>query len=132
MNIAESFATYMDDTLNLGTLGTDIKVGGVALDDPSTCWWVVLAGGAPDTTNDTGELTKRYTLQVYYRNMDQKTVYDQMHSLEESLNSGNCAQLQDFDTIEMKALVFPVDQDIDNQERTVGLLQVTIRTYYRE
>lgn len=132
MNIAESFARYMEDSLSLGTYGIDIKVGGVGLGDPSSCWWVVLAGGTPGTVNDTGELQKRYTLEVYYRNMDQKIVYDQMNTLETEINKGHCTQLTDFDTIDMKATLFPSDQDIDNQERTVGLLQVIITTYYKE
>lgn len=132
MNIAESFATYMQDSLLLGTLGDTIRIGGIAQDAPTTCWWVVLSGGTPQPANSTGELKKNYVLDVYYRAMDQKTVYDALSSLEETVNSGNCTQLSDFDTIDIRATLFATDQDIDNEERTVGLLQVTITTYYKE
>lgn len=132
MNIAESFARYLDTELSLGTFGTDIKVGAVGNSDPVPCWWVVLSGGAPSTVNETGELTKNYILDVYYRNIDQKTVYDQMSSLEENINKAHCIQLQDFDTIDMKTTIFSTDQDLDDQDRTIGLLQVTITTYYKE
>lgn len=128
MNIAEAFVEYMV-SLGLGVAGTDIHIGGIPQDADTDGWWVVLNGGAPDSVNETGEMMKNYILNVYYRNIDQQEVYDQMQVLEEAVNSPTCIELTDFDTISVMANSFPVDQDIDSQERTVGLVQVTIKVY---
>lgn len=131
MNIAESFSTYMQ-SLSLGTFGTDIYIGSVPLDAPNTCWWIISSGGSPVQKNHTAEVMKQYNLDVYYRSTDSESLYNTLHDFEVTLNNPNCTQLTDFDTIEIQAISFPADQDIDNEDRTVGLLQVTIRTYYKE
>ncbi len=130
MNIAESFVTYMEG-LGLGTLGTDIFIAGAPKSAPASCWWVVLNGGIPLKT-DTGEVQKEYSLNVYYRSNSQSGVYDQLNNFEIEVNKAHCTQLTGFDTIDMSAITFPTDQDLDNEDRTVGLTQVTITTYYKE
>lgn len=131
MNIATSFADYMED-LALGVIGTSIFLGSVPQNAPSSAWWVVASGGTVEKKNDTGEVMKNYIINVYYRDLVAENVYNYLHNLEVEVNSGNCTQLEGFDTIDMSALAFPTDQDIDSTDRTVGLLQVTIRTYYKE
>lgn len=128
MNISASFAEYMEDIL-LGTVGTDIEVGGVPQDAPEACWWVIPQGGGPEQVNQTGEMLKNYVLNVYYRDTNQESVYNSLQLLEETVNSGNCTQLDGFDTISMQATSFATDEDIDSEERTVGLVQVTIKVY---
>ena len=128
MNIARSFVTYMEGQ-SLGTFGTDIFIGAVPQDAPDPCWWLMTSGGAPQSRNDTGEVVKVYVLDLFYRNTDAEDVYEVLQALEVLLNTGNCTQLSGFDTIEIQALLFPTDQDIDDQDRTVGLTQVTIKTY---
>lgn len=131
MNIAKSFVEYMEDQL-LGTFGDDIFIGVAPQGAPDKCYWINTSGGAPQSRNQTGEVIKNYVLDVFYRNTDAEDVYDTIQALEILLNNGNCTQLSGFDTIEIQATLFPTDQDIDNQERTVGLIQVGVKTYYKE
>lgn len=128
MNIARAFVEYME-SLSLGTFGTDIFIGSAPLNAQDNIWWVLTSGGSSISTNQTGEKQKNYILSVYYRSLDAEDVYDTIHDFEETINSDHCTQLQGFDTIDMQVTVFPSDQDIDNEDRTVGLLQVTITTY---
>ena len=132
MNIAKDFADYLI-TQGFGTVfGTDVFVGGVPANAPDASWWVVSAGGSPETRNQTGEVRKNYILNVFYRSSDEESVYNEMQELEIELNKSNCLQLANFDTIELQATIFPADQDIDSEERTIGTVQVQITTYYKE
>jgi len=132
MNIAKDFADYLITQGFGSAFGTDVFVGGVPANAPNNAWWVVSAGGSPETRNHTGEVRKNYTLNVFYRSSDEESVYNEMQELEIELNKSNCLELTNFDTIEIQATIFPADQDIDSEERTVGTVQVQISTYYKE
>lgn len=129
-NLAESFVGYLED-LGIATFGDDLFIG----EAPSTnlvadsIWWVTASGGTPETRLLTGETVKNYLVEVFYRNRDYQAVYDAMHSLEESINADRCTQLEGFETFDIQATTFPVDQDLDAQDMKVGLLQASIRTY---
>lgn len=128
MNITRSLALYLE-SLGFATLGTDMFIGGVAQDAPSASWWLTAAGGSPQSKNNTGELIKKYSVNVYFRDLDASNVYDTLQELEQTVNADNCTQLDGFDTIGIEATSFPTDQDIDNVDRTVGLVQITIEVY---
>lgn len=128
MNIAKSFIEYMEIE-SLGTFGTDLYIGAAPLDAPDRIWWVVSAGGTPIGKNHTGEKVKNYILSIYYRNNDAEDVYNTIESFEALLNAGNCTQLNGYDTIEIEATSFAADQDLDNEDRTIGLIQATITVY---
>lgn len=129
MTIKRSFIEYMEDVLNLGVFGTDIFADIAPLDGPTNLWWVTSSGGSALQKNHTGEKIKQYQLNVFYRSNDAQEVDETLHDFEVAINTSNCDQLTDFDTIELEAFVFPSDQDIDSEERTVGLVQVTVRSY---
>lgn len=133
MTILKSFAQYMQDTLSCGTVGQDIFLNSVPKDAadkaPDKAWWLKSSGGAPIVKNHTGEKQKNYIVYVYYRNTDSEDVDEILQAFEESINSKNCTQLPGYTTIEMSATGFQNDLDIDNEERTVGLVEVTITTY---
>lgn len=128
MNIAESFANYLATQLSL-TLGDDLYIGGVPVEAPDECWWLVAGGGGSITKHATGEKQKNYIVTVYHRAFSAKTVLDNLQALEVIINSGQCTQLDGYNTVEMEATIFPTDQDIDNQELTIGLVQIAITTY---
>lgn len=127
MNITHSFATWLQ-TEGFGTLGTDIFIGAVPQDAPDVCFWVSSGGGGNQIKNKTGEKVKRYIVSVYYRSMDAEDVYNKLQLLEETIN-GECITLSSYDTIEGECTVFPTDQDIDSEERTKGMAQVTLTIY---
>ncbi len=131
MNITEAFSEYIAD-LGYGVFGTDMFIGSAPIDAPNTCIWLVGSGGSPILRNQTGEVTKNYTIDVFYRSSSSEAVYNLLQALEVEINKANCTQLNGFDTIEMQAVLFPSDQDIDNEDRTVGLVQVLVKTYYKE
>ncbi len=131
MNITEAFADFLEAE-EIGVFGTNLFIGGAPLDGPDLCFWLVSSGGAPVSSNQTNEMVKEYTIDVFYRNTDPEDVYDVLQSLEILLNNGSCKTIGSFDIIDVQTSLFPTDQDIDNEDRTVGLLTVKIVTYYKE
>lgn len=130
MNIARAFVDYLEDLLGI-TFGQGIYLGGVPLDADDAVYWVVSDGGAPTQKLPTGEIVKTYQLNVFYRDTDEQAVYDNLQSLEESINSDSCTQLSGYETIDMEAVLFSVDEDLDSEDRKVGLIQVII-TIHKE
>lgn len=130
MNIAQAFGTYLDD-LGIATLGQDLIIGRAPNSNEVTdnLWWILSQGGSPISKNASGESMKRYSIYIYCRNVDYKTIEDALYSLEETINCDGCTQLTGFDTIDLEASVFPIDNDLDSEDRKVGLLQVNITTY---
>lgn len=132
MNIVEAFAEYLQ-TLGIATLGQDLLIGRApsSTERSDNEWWLISNGGSPIKKNKTGESMKNYQFEIYYRNRDYKTVDDEMLHLEELLNCDGCTQLTGFDTVDIEATVFPTDDDLDSEDRKVGLLQANI-TIYKE
>jgi len=128
MNITKDFAEFMEDR-GFGVLGTNLFIGGVSLDAPVACWWVVSGGGTPESKNITGERQNNYTVEVYYRDKDAQNVYNLMQSLSDEINSIGCLELENYTLVTMESIVFPTDRDLDDEERTVGVLQVSITVY---
>lgn len=128
MNITKDFTTYMS-SLGFGTFGVDLFIGGVPLNAPSTCWWVISAGGASEPRNATGERQNRYVISVFYRNIDTEAVYNQLQSLSDGINSSQCIEFDNYTVVDAEATVFPTDQDLDNEDRTIGIVQITIAVY---
>lgn len=132
MNLLEAFVEYLEN-LGIATRGQDLWISEVPssqqLNNVDNQWWVIASGGQPLTKTSTGEMMKIYQFQVFNRNRNIKQIQNAMFSLEESLNCDGCTQLTGYDTIDIEASTFPIDQDIDNEDRKVGLLQVNITTY---
>lgn len=129
MNVTAQFVRLMDTEFSLGTPGQDIFIGGVPKRAPDRCWWVTSGGGSVEQKLRTGETFKNYVADVYYRSDSDRDVYEKLQAFEEQINSAGCLQLDGYNTIDLEAILFPTDQDLDSEDRTVGLLQVRIRTY---
>ena len=125
MNLTRDFAEYLQDNL-FAVFGTDLFIGGVPKNAPGSCWWIVSAGGTPVIKNQTNEKIKSYIINVFYRDTNGETVYDLLQLLEEQINSDPCPKLDNYEVIEFEATLFGTDQDLDAQDRTVGLLQATL------
>ena len=124
MTISQAFRQFMIDS---GFTET-IYLKGVPIDAPDSCFWILAGGGSPILKNQTTGKVKNYVLFIYFRGSD-SDVDEKLQELEQLVNSDSCTQLTDHDTIEMEATAFPTDEDIDSEERTVGLVQVTITVY---
>lgn len=132
MTVIKSFANYLQG-LGIATLGQDLWIGEApsSMDKSDSLWWIIGNGGQPIKKNQTGESRKIYQIQVFFRNSDTKIVEEALFDLEETLNCDGCTQLDGFDTIDIEATTFPVDDDIDLEDRKVGMLQATL-TIYKE
>lgn len=130
MSLVDSLATYLASTLSV-TLGQDLFIGQAPSSNrvADDIWWVIENGGGIVQKNATGEAQKSYQFNVYGRNRNYKTLKDAMNTLEENLNCDNCSQLSGYDTIDIEATSFAIDNDLDAEDRKIGLLQVTITTY---
>lgn len=130
MTLAKSFANYLQN-LGIATLGQDLIIGRApsSTETRDDIWWILSNGGGPLKKNQTGESMKAYSILVYRRGRNYRLIDEQLQSLEEELNCDACTTLEGFDTIDIEAVVFPTDDDLDSSERKVGLLQVTITTY---
>lgn len=128
MTLKRAFIEYMESK-GFGTFGVDLFLNGAPLDSPNNCWWVLAAGGSHVSENKTGEKIKNYTLSVFHRSLDAEELDQEMHAFEEELNTQQCDQLTGFETIDISVTTFPSDQDIDNENRTISLAQVTVQTY---
>lgn len=130
MNLAESFAEYLEDQ-SIATIGQDLFIGEAPSSNkvPDPIYWVESSGGDNLRKLKTNAKLKSYLVEVRYRNRDYATVYNNMHTLEELLNSAGCVQLQGFETVEIEATTFPIDDDLDSEDRKIGLLQANITTF---
>jgi hypothetical protein len=130
MTIVDAFAGYLV-TLGIGTLGTDMFIGSAPSSDhaPDAVAWLRINGGAPTSRLLTGEQVKSYQVQVYFRDRSTQSVYQSLLSLEETLNGTRRIPLEGFDVYSVSADTFPVDDDLDDEDRKVGLLQATLVIY---
>lgn len=130
MNLLDSFAQYLQ-TMGIATLGQNLFIGEAPSSNQvqDSVWWIIDSGGSPIAKNQTGESRKAYQITVFNRDRNYKTIKNAMFALEEQLNCDGCTQLQGFDTIDIEATTFPIDQDLDNEDRKIGMLQATITTY---
>lgn len=130
MSLAEAFASYLEILLNVN-IGQTLWIG----EAPSSnkvaddIWWLIASGGGRETDNITGEAVKDYSIEIYCRSRNYKTVYTQLQDLEEDLNCRDCVQLEGYETISVKAQVLSIDDDLDGEDRKVGLLQANVKIY---
>jgi hypothetical protein len=130
MNIIEAFVEYLE-TLGVGTFGQNIFIAEAPSSNkvPAAIYWVTDNGGQPLVKNFTGEQIKQYTFFIYRRDRNYKLVKDALYNLEEQISCSGCFQLTGFETIEIEVISFPIDNDLDSEDRKVGLLQVNIKTH---
>jgi hypothetical protein len=131
MNVPEAIARFMQDELSLGTLQQDIWVGQApsskkAVDD---LWWIIASGGDKEIDLVTGGSLKNYILSIYRRSKDYKALYNTMQTLEETFNCAACVTLPGFEVMQIEASNFPIDNDLDREDRKLGLLQINLRVY---
>jgi hypothetical protein len=129
--VSEAFIKFLEDQA-IATFGTNLFLSQVPLTAPDTCYWVLTNGGAIIQRLSTGEKVKQYFVSVYHRSPKAKNLERDLFSLEELLNCVNCVQLEGFEVLEIEATQFPSDDDLDNEDRRVGLLQANIKIYKKE
>lgn len=130
MSVVSSFATFLATTVG-STIGQDLFIG-LAPSSQQTqdsIWWIVATGGEKTISLPTGEALKQYRIDIFYRSMDYESVFTELSDLEEALNCDGCTQLVGYEVVDVEAFVFSIDQDLDNEERKVGLVEANITIF---
>ena len=128
MNIVESFASWLEQN-SFGTLGSSIFIGVAPLNAVDPIIWLVANGGFNQVKAVTGSKIKSYTISIYYRSTNAQDVYNFIEAIETAINSAGCITLNGYDVVEVETIAYPTDQDLDDEDRTVALVEVTIRTH---
>lgn len=128
MTIARSFIEYLE-LQGFGSFGVDLFIGGAPLDADDRIIWVLSSGGNNSSKNVSGEKQKAYLLSIYCRDTDPEYVDQTLQNIEELLNTKDCIELTGYMVLESETTLFQSDQDIDSEDRTIGLLQVTFTVY---
>lgn len=127
----EAFVEFLE-TEGYGVFSENLFISQVPLDAPDTATWLITSGGSPIQKLPTGEMLKQYFVSIYYRSRSKEDVEKKLFALEELLNCTRCVQLTGFEVHEIIATSFGSDQDLDNEERQVGMLQANIKIYKKE
>jgi hypothetical protein len=127
MNIVQSFANWMEDN-SLATLGQDLFISR-ARTTPDALFWLVSTGGASSTRNVNLGYQVTHTIALHYRDSDPETVYETLNTVQNVVLGEDCFYLDGFDVISVNTSGPFTDQDLDNDDRAVGLLEISITTY---
>lgn len=136
MNIVEAFAEYLASTVG-ATLGHDLFISRAPASNsnsqdgdaiPDNLWWIV-AGGGVAVSGSQSRRMRSYTINVYYRDRKAENVYNKLQSLSDAMTCDGCLSLAGYDVIDARETGLWSDQDLDDENRSVGLLQVTITTF---
>lgn len=130
MTISRAFVKFLEDK-GCGIFGQNIFLYRVpnSLKTQTDLFWIIPSGGMKISTNKTGELVKAYNFLIYFRSNEAKTVDETMSALEEMLNCSTCVKLDGFELVSIDTTQFPADQDIDSENRMVGMIQVQLSVY---
>jgi hypothetical protein len=129
MNIVQSLAAFLQSS-GVATQGKNLFIsrapasGELDTDGqqiPQNIWW--LKSGGPQ-----GRQGKFFVkpVDIYYRDRNANNVYDLLSDLEETLTCAGCVTLDGFDVVQIEGTGMFSDQDLDDEERTVGLLQINV------
>ena len=126
--VGEAFVKFLESK-GIATFGENLFMGEMPLEAPDDSWLVVVSGGSPDLVTADGGMIKLYTFNIFHRSLAGKEIERSLFSLEETLNCGSCVNLEGFETIYSRATQFSQDQDLENENRRIGLLQAQVRLF---
>jgi len=130
MSLVETFRDWC--VTNATTIGSDQAFVSRAPSSNRTndaIWWFRAAGGSQTGRTIDGRSLSQKVIEIYYRNADALTVADKLDLLASEITCHGCLELDGYVVISVEATGPFTDQDLDSEERTVGLLQITIEVY---
>lgn len=138
MNVVRAFAEYLQGA-GVATLGQNLFISRVPSSkklreeniDPNRIFWLKAGGGSPVSKSVNGSSTKNHVIEIYLRDLEGNAVNETLQELGDDLSCAGCVTLEGYDVVEVDTNGPWSDQDLDDEERTVGLLQVTI-TIHKE
>ena len=129
--VTEAFIQWLEQE-GIGTFGTDIYSPQIPEDAPDAAYWLQTAGGGVVLTLATGEKVKQYFVTINYRSRKGKEVERKLFDLENLINKPQCLKLTGFEVYEVSATQFPVDNDLDDEDRRIGFVQANIQIYKKD
>lgn len=130
MKITDSFIKFLQEQ-GFGVLGQNIFIYRVpnSLKTPTDLFWIIPSGGYIVQKNRTGESTRAYQFLVYYRSVSSRKVDTVLSTMADVLSCSNCVELEGFNLIDMSVTQFPTEQDLDAENRMVGMIQVQLQVH---
>jgi hypothetical protein len=131
--ITEAFIQYLENE-NIATFGQDIFINEVPNSKKvkDSVYWITTSGGAPISKLRTGETIRMHAITIFYRAKSGQEVEKVLHRLGEKLSCAECIQLTGYETIDVSVAQYPATQDLDSENRKLGLLRLNIQTYKTE
>lgn len=126
--VSEAFIEWLENQ-GVAQFGVDLYSPQVPNEAPDATYWLTTSGGNVVRVLATGEKVKAYNLSLYYRSQSGKDIERKLFRLETLLNSPGCVSLTGFEVYEISASQFPTDDDLDQEDRRVGFIQVNIQIY---
>lgn len=130
MTIGRAFVKFLEDK-GYGVFGQNIYLFRVpnSFKADDEVLWVIPSGGNITGRNKTGEAIKAYQFLVYFRSVSAEKIDIALSDLEEVLNCSGCVNLEGYELVQVSTTQFPADQDLDAENRMVGLLRVQLEIY---
>lgn len=130
MTISQSFVELLERK-GYGVFGQNIFLYRVpnSLKTQTDLFWIIPSGGYKVANNKTGEAVKAYQFVIYYRSNSAKDVDEKLSAMEEELNCSGCVTLEGFELVQLNVTQFTADQDLDAENRMVGMLSVQLEVY---
>lgn len=130
MTVAQSFVKLLE-TKGYGIFGQNIFLYRVpnSLKTQTELFYIIPSGGSPTRTYPNGAKVKLYQFLIYFRSNKAERVDKILSSMEEELNCAGCVELENYELVSLNTSQFPADQDLDSENRMVGLLQVQLEVY---
>ena len=130
MTIVQSFVNFLKNK-GYGMPGQNLYLYRVpnSLKTETEVLWIIPSGGTPIRRNKTEEMIKSYQFLIYYRSVSARKVDEVLNDLERVLNCSRCVELEGYELVDIQATQFPTDQDIDSENRMVGMIQVEVQVY---
>jgi len=130
MTISRAFVKMLEDK-GYGIFGQNIFLYRVpnSFQAESEVLWVIPSGGSIVDRNKTNEAIKAYQFLIYYRSTSAEKVDTSLSVLEEELNCMGCVTIPGFELVQLNTTQFAADQDLDAENRMVGLLRVQVEIY---
>lgn len=130
MTISRAFVKFLE-TQGYGIFGQNIFLFRVpdSFKAESEVLWVIPSGGNIVGRNKTNEAIKAYQFLIYFRSVSAEKVDTALLALEEQLNCSGCVDLEGYELVQINTTQFPVDKDLDLENRMVGMLRVQLEIY---
>lgn len=130
MTLSQSFVKFLEDK-GYGIFGQNIYLYRVpnSKKTETEILWLIPTGGFPSQVNKTGEMMKTYQFLINFRSNSARKVDEVLNDLEQTLNCSNCVSLEGFELVEIRATQLPADQDLDSENRMVGMINCQITVY---